>query len=136
MLEGLFGPVKQVTTTRQLIDNKQLSDLKVHGIVLTYPKEECIIRKYQDEIKYITQHPKRNNLIKNLRRSERKHARSFSLIKHGKELHNPDKKANMNPTWFTGLQIQKPENTLEDLQSPKQESLLSPVSVYSVLGQY
>ena len=40
----------------------------------------------------------------------------------------------MNPTWFTELQIQKPENTLEDLQSPKQESLLSPVSVYSVLA--
>ena len=38
----------------------------MHGIVLTYPKEECIIRKYQDEIKYITQHTKRNNLIKNL----------------------------------------------------------------------
>ena len=28
VLEGLFGPVKQVTTTRQLIDNKQLSDHK------------------------------------------------------------------------------------------------------------
>ena len=89
VLEGLFGPVKQVTTTRQLIDNKQLSDLKVHGIVLTYPKEECIIRKYQDEIKYITEHSKRNNLIKNLSQDLKGNTLVlFSLIKHGKELHN------------------------------------------------
>jgi len=61
----------------------------VHGIVLTYPKEECIIRKYQDEIKYITQHPKRNNLIKNLSQDLKGNTLVlFSLIKHGKELHN------------------------------------------------
>ena len=89
VLEGLFGPIKQVTTTRQLIDNKQLSDLKVHGIVLTYPKEECIIRKYQDEIKYITEHTKRNNLIKNLSQDLKGNTLVlFSLIKHGKELYN------------------------------------------------
>ena len=89
VLEGLFGPVKQVTTTRQLIDNKQLSDIKVHGIVLTYPKEECIIRKYQDEIKYITQHTKRNNLIKNLRLDQKGNTLIlFSLIKHGELLYN------------------------------------------------
>ena len=89
VLEGLFGPVKQVTTTRQLIDNKQLSDLKVHGIVLTYPKEECIIRKYQDEIKYITQHTKRNNLIKNLSLDQKGNTLIlFSLIKHGELLYN------------------------------------------------
>ena len=89
VLEGLFGPVKQVTTTRQLIDNKQLSDIKVHGIVLTYPKEECIIRKYQDEIKYITQHTKRNNLIKNLSLDQKGNTLIlFSLIKHGELLYN------------------------------------------------
>ena len=88
VLEGLFGPVKQVTTTRQLIDKKQLSDLKVTGIVLTYSKEECIIRKYQDEIKYITQHPKRNNLIRNLSLDQSGNTLVlFSLIKHGELLY-------------------------------------------------
>ena len=88
VLEGLFGPIKQVTTTRQLIDNKQLSDLKVHGIVLTYPKEECIIRKYQDEIKYITEHSKRNNLIRNLSVDQSGNTLVlFTLIKHGKLLY-------------------------------------------------
>ena len=88
VLEGLFGPVKQVTTTRQLIDKKQLSDLKVTGIVLTYPKEECIIRKYQDEIKYITSHSKRNNLIRNLSLDQSGNTLVlFSLIKHGELLY-------------------------------------------------
>ena len=88
ILEGLFGPVKQVTTTRQLIDKKQLSDLKVTGIVLTYPKEECILRKYQDEIKYITKHSKRNNLIRNLSLDQSGNTLVlFSLIKHGELLY-------------------------------------------------
>ena len=87
ILEGIFGPVKQVTTTRQLIDKKQLSDLKVTGIVLTYPKEECIIRTYQNEIKYLTTHPKRNNLIKNLSLDQTGNTLIlFSLIKHGELL--------------------------------------------------
>jgi superfamily II DNA or RNA helicase len=88
VLEGLFGPVKQVTTTRQLIDKKQLSDIKVTGIVLTYPKEECILRKYQDEIKYITAHSKRNNLIRNLSLDQTGNTLVlFSLIKHGELLY-------------------------------------------------
>ena len=87
VLEGLFGPVKQVTTTRQLIDKKQLSDLKVTGIVLTYSKEECIIRKYHDEISYLTEHTKRNNLISNLAIDQKGNTLVlFSLIKHGEEL--------------------------------------------------
>ena len=87
VLEGLFGPVKQVTTTKQLIDNKQLSDIKVHGIVLTYSKEECIIRKYHDEISYLTEHTKRNNLISNLAIDQKGNTLVlFSLIKHGEEL--------------------------------------------------
>ena len=88
ILEGLFGPVKQVTTTRQLIDKKQLSDIKVTGIVLTYPKEECIIRGYQDEIKYITGHSKRNNLIRNLSVDQSGNTLVlFTLIKHGELLY-------------------------------------------------
>ena len=71
-----------------LIDKKQLSDLKVYGIVLTYSKQECIIRKYQDEIKYITEYPKRNNFIRNLCIDLKGNTLVlFSLIKHGELLY-------------------------------------------------
>ena len=88
VLEGLFGSVKKVTTTKQLIDSKQISDLKIIGIVLTYSKKECIIRDYNKEIKFITEHPQRNNLIRNLCIDLKGNTLVlFSLIKHGQLLH-------------------------------------------------
>jgi len=89
VLEGLFGSVKKVTTTKQLMDSKQISDLKIIGIVLTYSKKECIIRDYNKEIKFITEHPQRNNLIRNLCIELKGNTLVlFSLIKHGQLLHD------------------------------------------------
>jgi superfamily II DNA or RNA helicase len=68
-LEALFGPVVQYTTTRQEIDKKQLSNMKVNCIVLNYPEELCKqIRgfDYQKEIKFIVHNEKRNKFICNL----------------------------------------------------------------------
>jgi len=88
VLEGLFGSVKKVTTTKQLMDSKQISDLKIIGIVLTYSDKECIIRDYNKEIKFITEHPQRNNLIRNLCIDLKGNTLVlFSLIKHGQLLH-------------------------------------------------
>jgi superfamily II DNA or RNA helicase len=88
VLEGLFGTVKKVTTTKALIDSKQISDLKIVGIVLTYSKKECIIRDYNKEIKFITEHPQRNNLIRNLCIDLKGNTLVlFSLIKHGQLLY-------------------------------------------------
>ena len=88
VLEGLFGSVKKVTTTKKLIDAKQISDLKIMGIVLTYSEKECIIRDYNEEIKFITEHPQRNNLIRNLCIDLKGNTLVlFSLIKHGELLH-------------------------------------------------
>ena len=109
----------------------------MHGIVLTYPKEECIIRKYQDEIKYITQHSKRNNLIKNLKTLDQKGNTLilFSLIKHGELLYNMIKeKTNDVHLVYGSSQIQKQEREYEDLRKSLREEFLSPVSVYSVLA--
>ncbi len=88
VLEGLFGTVKKVTTTKALMDSKQISELKIIGIVLTYSKKESIIREYNKEIKFITEHPQRNNLIRNLCIDLKGNTLVlFSLIKHGQLLH-------------------------------------------------
>ena len=34
-LEGLFGPVYKVTTTKKLIDNKTLSQIEIKALVLS-----------------------------------------------------------------------------------------------------
>ena len=89
VIVGLFGSVKKVTTTRQLIDKKQISNLKIVGIVLTYSKKDSIIRTYHKEIKFITEHPLRNNLISNLSVDLKGNTLVlFTLIKHGELLYN------------------------------------------------
>jgi len=69
VLEGLFGPVMRVVQTKQLIEDKTLSDFRIKGLVLKYPPEVCKEMKqstYQDEIKFLISNEKRNIFIKNL----------------------------------------------------------------------
>ena len=69
VLEGLFGSLNKVVSTKKLIDEKTLSSFKIRSLVLTYPEQECKLVKdmnYQDEIDYIVTHEKRNNFIKDL----------------------------------------------------------------------
>ena len=69
VLEGLFGSLNKVITTKELIDKKTLAEFKIKSLVLTYPEHECKIVKdmnYQDEIDFIVTHPKRNEFIRDL----------------------------------------------------------------------
>ena len=93
VLEGLFGPVMQVIQTKELIENKTLSDFRIKAIVLKYPEEVCKEMKqakYQDEIKFLIQNKKRNQFIKNLTISRRGNTLLlFQLVeKHGKVLYD------------------------------------------------
>lgn len=69
VLEGLFGPVRKVITTRELIDNKQVSDFEIKCLVLKHDDDVCLRMKdatYQEEIQYLISNENRNKLIKNL----------------------------------------------------------------------
>ena len=69
VLEGLFGPVYQSTSTSELIEKKQLADFKIKCLILKYPELICKESKkwdYQTEIDYIVSSSKRNDFIKNL----------------------------------------------------------------------
>jgi len=69
VIEGLTGPVKKVITTRELIDNKQVSDFEIKCLVLKHDDEICKRNKdftYQEEIQYLISHMERNKFIKNL----------------------------------------------------------------------
>ena len=69
VLQGLFGRIYNVTTTKKLQDNDTLAKLFINVIVLKYTEE---IRKsrgkqtYQDEIDYIVRNESRNKFIRNL----------------------------------------------------------------------
>ena len=69
VLEGLFGTLNKVITTKKLIDEKTLAEFTIRALVLTYPESECKLvkdMKYQEEVEYIVTHPKRNEFIKDL----------------------------------------------------------------------
>ncbi len=69
VLEGLFGAVLKVITTKELIDNKQLADFKIKCLILKHPEEACKQARswdYQSEIEYIVMNAQRNAFIKNL----------------------------------------------------------------------
>ena len=92
VLEGLFGPVYQSTTTAKLIENKQLADFRIKCLVLKYPEDVCKLSRgwdYQAEIDYIVSSKARNEFIRNLVLSLKGNSLVlFNLVeKHGKQLH-------------------------------------------------
>ena len=69
VLEGLFGPVKKVVTTKELMDADHLADMKVKCIGLNHSDEMKKAMKaatYQQEIEYLCTSQKRNKFIKGL----------------------------------------------------------------------
>lgn len=92
VLEGLFGAVKKVTTTAQLIEDNHLSKFRIKCLVLKHPVEECkaMARKtYQQEMDYLVRHEARNKFITKLSLSLKGNTLIlFQFVdKHGKDLY-------------------------------------------------
>lgn len=69
VLEGLFGTVYKVTTTKQLMASNQLAQLNITCIQCDYSDTEKKAAKnfsYQEEIDWIVTNPRRNKFIRNL----------------------------------------------------------------------
>ena len=69
VLEGLFGPTKKVTATRDLQEKGTLSKIDISVLVLRYHNDICHLNKgktYQEEVDFIIGHEKRNKFITNL----------------------------------------------------------------------
>ena len=65
----MFGQVKKVITTRELIDKQQVSDFEIKCLILKYDDEICQAMKdktYPEEIQYLIANENRNKFIKNL----------------------------------------------------------------------
>ena len=107
VLEGLFGRVKSVTTTKELIDTGKLAKFKIKALVLKHDDvscKECKNHKYQDEINYIVGKPSRNRFIRNLSLSLKGNTLLLYQFvdKHGRILYNmiKDAVAEERPVFF------------------------------------
>src|SRR5699024_9615636 len=90
---GLFGDVFKPVSTSQLMEEGQVTDLKINSIFLRYPDEFTVKMKgkdYQSEIKVITKATRRNkwvaNLAVKLANKEENVFLMFKNIEHGKSL--------------------------------------------------
>ena len=91
VLEGLFGKVMKVTSTKDLQDKDTLAPLDIFLLELNYPddvRKMCTGLKYQDEVDFIVKYQKRNNFIRNLALDQKGNTLVlFQFVeKHGKVL--------------------------------------------------
>ena len=107
VLQGLFGMVNKVVSTKELIDRKQLSNLKIVCLNLKYSETEskkvyCV--KYFDELEYLVQNEARNKYLRNLALTLNGNTLClFQLVeKHGKKLYEliKDKSENNREIFF------------------------------------
>ena len=92
VLQGLFGHVNKVTSTKQLIDKKQLADLKVYCLILNYTDEDKKANsgvKYHEELEWLVLNEQRNKYLRNLAAGLQGNTLClFQLVeKHGKQLY-------------------------------------------------
>ena len=92
-LIGLIGQIYKATTSKELMEKKQLAELTIKCLLLKYSEEECSYMKsasYQEEIEYIISNKERNKFICNLALSlEGNTLLLFNYVdKHGKVLYD------------------------------------------------
>ena len=105
VLEGLFGKVYKVTSTKKLIESKHLSPFTIKTILLKHPDSICHDLRnisYQEELDYLVNSEARNNFIKNLVLDLKTNTLLlFRFVeKHGKLLYDAIKEESTDRTVF------------------------------------
>lgn len=83
---GMFGDIFKPVSTAKLMEDGQVTELKINSIFLRYPDEVTVKMKgktYQDEIKVITKAKRRNDWVCNLAlKLAAKQENTFLMFKH------------------------------------------------------
>ena len=93
VLEGMFGPIHRVTTTKKLMDSGKLAELNIMCVLLKYNEEIRKGRKnntYQEEMDWLVSCEPRNKFIRNLAVNSKGNTLVlFQYVeKHGKVLYD------------------------------------------------
>lgn len=141
VLEGLFGRVYKVTTTRDLMEEGNLAELQIKIITLTYPKEisrDMINRKdYHAEIDYLVGNVKRNRLIRNLALDQKGNTLVlFQFVeKHGKIIFDliKDKAHESRKVFFVSgeVEAQIRENIRRIVEKQKDAIIVASLGTFS-----
>lgn len=90
-IEGHFGPVSKLTTTKKLMDDGHVAELAIKAITLVHPQaasQKMMEEKdYKKEIDFLVENEARNKFLRNLALSLKGNTLVlFQFISHGKEL--------------------------------------------------
>ena len=140
VLEGLFGKVHKVTTTKKLIDQKHLSPFTINALVLKHPDSICHNLKginYQEELEYLISSEARNKYIVNLTIGlERNTLLLFRFVeKHGQLLYDMIKEnTNDRKIFFVygGTDTDTREQIRAIVESERNAGIVASYGVFSV----
>lgn len=137
VLEGLFGPVRNVITTSELMEQKHVSELRIKALVLKYPDEIRKMMKgktYQEEMDFLVSKDSRNKFIRNLALSLDGHTLLlFQYVdKHGKVLYNMLKDSD-KPVYFVhgGVDGEERNNIRHEVMNSKSSLIIASYGTFS-----
>ena len=135
VLEGLFGPVDTIVTTKELMDKKTLANLKIKCVVLKHPpiREKMT---YAEELQYLVGNEKRNNFINDLLLHLNGNTLClFQLVeKHGKILYEQISKIAKNRKVFFvygGVDSLEREKIREIVENEKDAIIIASFGTFS-----
>ena len=137
VLEGLFGSVNRVTSTKELMDKNTLAKLKIKCIVLQYPDADKKFMKgqnYQDEVDLLVRDERRNKFIVDLTT----HLKGNTLVlfqfveKHGAVLYDMMKDLDRKVFYvWGGTDTQTRENIREITEKEKNAIIVASYGTFS-----
>jgi len=140
VLEGLFGPVHHVTSTKDLMDEGSLASLDINVLLLKYPDTLCKEMKgakYQQEIDFLVSNESRNKFIRNLALDQNGNTLVlFQYVeKHGKPLHDLIRKkaADDRHVFFVsgGTDVEGRESVRQITENEKDAIIVASMGVFS-----
>ena len=129
VLEGLFGSVNRVTSTKELMDKKTLAKLKIKCIVLQYPDSDRKFMKdqnYQDEVDLLVRDERRNKFIVDLTT----HLKGNTLVlfqfveKHGSVLYDMMKDLDRKVFYVWGGTDTKTREDIREITEKEKDAII------------
>ena len=133
-LEGMFGPVKKVISTKQLMDEGTIANLSIDCVILSHTKQKKL--SYQEEMDYLVSNDARNMFIVNLVRSLKGNTLClFQYVeKHGAKLFdimsNTDMGGNLHYV-YGGTDTEDREAVREIVENNKDDTILASYGTFS-----
>ena len=132
VLEGLFGPVKDVVTTKELIDKKTLANLRIKCIILKH-RQKRERMTYAEELQHLAGEPKRNKFISDLLLHLNGNTLClFQLVeKHGKILYEGLKEEENVFFIYGKTDTKEREDIRHIVESTKNSTIIASYGVFS-----